>query len=330
MLNFSPKMALFVLVIFPALAAWPADQERGTIVREATLYVLPGSDSARVAQVARGNDVVVLEKTQVNGNQPWFKVFAAVGKGHGMDEDAGRTVDQGHDVTGWLPAPGVITSSTPNGDQIIFGEAVDSERQAEQRGGRKNAAQDAMQLYARVYELFPNSPLAPEALWRAGDIRWQLEKADVMARPSSRELDPDARNPMEEGQLKEVIKKFPHTKWADLAAYELIDNKLCGDWKGLTKCPEKESEIYEKYAHEHPQSPKVAEALYNAAWRQGALADIYKLNNERDKSAKAHKRALDLAQQVLGQNVEGDWKPRTLDLIYKLEQGIPLFGNSSQ
>ena len=41
--------------------------------------------------------------------------------------------------------------------------------------------------------------------------------------------------------MKQVMKKYPGTKWADLAAYHLIDNKLCGDWEALATCPEKET-----------------------------------------------------------------------------------------
>ena len=41
--------------------------------------------------------------------------------------------------------------------------------------------------------------------------------------------------------MKQVIKKFPGTKWADLAAYHLIDNKLCGEWEAQAKCPEMEA-----------------------------------------------------------------------------------------
>ena len=104
-------------------------------------------------------------------------------------------------------------------------------------------------------EYFPTSPLAAEAMYRSADIRWQLEKADVSTRPSSKERESYLREGMEEKYMKEVIKKFPGTKWADLAAFQLIDNKLCGDWQGSSKCPVKESEIYEKYANEHPQSP---------------------------------------------------------------------------
>ena len=45
-----------------------------------------------------------------------------------------------------------------------------------------------------------------------------------------------------------------------LAAFDLLDKKLCGEWEGLPKCPEDESGMYEKYVKEHPTSPKNAEA----------------------------------------------------------------------
>ena len=73
--------------------------------------------------------------------------------------------------------------------------------------------------------------------------------------------------------LPALAKKFPNTKWADLAAFRMLDNKLCGDWLAQSKCPEMESALYEKYVAEHPQSPKAAEALYLAAWRQAALIE---------------------------------------------------------
>ena len=311
---------LFLFLLSLPISGSAADKEHGTVIRQATLYVLPGSNSGKVAQVERGRDLVVLEKTNIDNNQAWLKVFATLVQGE----------EKVREITGWLPAKAVVTTSTPNADQIMFGEAVDSERQAEERGGRKGAAQDAMRLYYRTQEFFPNSPLAGEAMWRAADIRWQLEKSQVMARPSSRELDPDARNPMDDEFMKQIIKKFPHSKWADLAGYEMIDNKLCGEWKGLAKCPEKESDLYEKYAHEHPQSPKAAESLYNAAWRQAALVDIYRINNENDKSANARKKAIALAEEITSRYAEGDWKPRAMDLIYKLQQNVPVYGTSEE
>ncbi|HVG91682.1 MAG TPA: hypothetical protein VNB54_09350 [Alphaproteobacteria bacterium] len=229
---------------------------------------------------------------------------------------ADQEAEVSREVTGWLPAKAVVTGATANGDQIIFGQGVDSERQAEERGGRKGAAEDALRLYSRVAELFPGSPLAAEAMWRAADIRWQLAKTAFVR----------TAKPMEQKYLLAVIAKFPQSKQAELAAYDLLEGQMCQEWRGQAECPLKESAVYEQYAREHPQSPKAAEALYNAAWRQAALTDIYRIENDNAKSEAARKKATALGQQIAGQYPQGDWKPRALDLIYKLEKKIPIYG----
>ena len=99
-----------------------------------------------------------------------------------METDPDQETER--NVTGWIVDKGVITAATPDGDKIIFGEAVDSEAEASRRGGRKGAAQDAMRLYARLAEYFPTSPLAAEAAYRSADIRWQIEAIDAATRPS--------------------------------------------------------------------------------------------------------------------------------------------------
>ncbi len=156
--------------------------------------------------------------------------------------------------------------------------------------------------------------MAGEALYRAADIRWQVDALDVNTRPSARQHNPLLRAQIDEDWMREVIKKFPGTKWADLAAYHLIENKVCGDWGGETKCPEKESEIYEKYVHEHPQSPKAAEALYQAAWRQAALIQMYKDDGNAGRSSGAKNKAIALARQVASQYAQTDWGARAQEL----------------
>ena len=74
-----------------------------------------------------------------------------------------------------------------------------------------------------------------------------------------------------EDAMRQVMKKFAHTKWSELAAFHLLQNKMCGDWQGLPECPEKETQIYLKYATDHPDSPAFSEAMYDAAYRQAAL-----------------------------------------------------------
>jgi len=99
------------------------------------------------------------------------------------EEGATEDEAEGKAITGWVLSRSVVQSTTQDGDRIIFGEAADSEDQASRRRGRRDAAQDALRLYYRIYDLMPASPLAAEALYRAADIRWQIERSDVMTRP---------------------------------------------------------------------------------------------------------------------------------------------------
>jgi len=301
------KVAIAAAVLLSFTAAG-ADVLRGTPIRVGSIYLSPDPSSTKLAEIDRGREVVVLETSR-----DWLHVEAAL-----TEEKI---------ITGWMLDKGVVRASTPNGDRILFGEAADSEDQAGQRRGRRGAAQDAMRLYYRTAEYFPNSPLAGEAMYRSADIRWQMEKADVMARPSAREKDAWMREGMDDEFMKEVIKKFPGTKWADLAAFHLIDNKLCGDWQASSKCPEKESAIYEKYAEDHPQSPAVAEALYDAAWRQSALIEIYKTETQPKKSEEAKGKAVTLAGKAVTQFPQSDWGARAQRLLFMIEQNIPTYGN---
>ena len=88
--------------------------------------------------------------------------------------------------------------------------------------------------------------------------------------------------------MKRVMKLYPGTKFAGMASYELLDNKLCGDWQGLPKCPEMETNLYVKYAQQFPDSPKAPEALYNAVYRQGVLVTMYTVQEEARRAAAPH------------------------------------------
>ena len=296
-----------LLLICPMMAR--ADVIRGSTIRVAPIYLSPDNTSAKLAEIDRGREIIVLE---TSGNE-WIHVEA------NLTEE--RT------VTGWMQNKGLILPSTPDGDKILFGEAVDSEDQASRRNGRHDAAQDAMRLYGEVEELFPQSPLAGEGMYRSADIRWQLEKADVSTLPSAKEQDPNLRNRMNEDYFKKVMKKFPGTKWAALAAFHLIDNKLCGDWQGQSKCPEKEAGFYENYAKDYPQSPIVGEALFQAAYRWSALIEIYKTEDNAKKSEEAKGRALADAQKAVAQAGQSDWGPRAQRLLYMVQTGVPTYGN---
>jgi hypothetical protein len=306
LLTFTCAAVLFLLVLPAALAA-----DRAVLVHEAAIYISPDVHSQPLgAPLEAGIEIAVLEKS----GGGWVKVEP-------IEKSA----------TGWMLDKVLVRADTPGGDQIMFGAAFDAEDRASGlRGARGEAqAKAALRLYRMTTEYFPKSPLAGEAFYRSADIRWQVDREDVMSRASAKMRDPALRAQIDEEQMRQVIKKYPHTKWADLAAYHFIDNKLCGDWEGLSKCPEKESEIYEKYADEHPQSPVAAEALYHAATRRAALIEIYKTEENPKKSDEARKRASEDTQRIVSQYPQaGDWAARARALEFLVEQGVPTYGNA--
>ena len=317
-------LLLTVLIVLGNSLLLAAD--RGTLVREAVIYLSPDTTSNKLAQVERGRELILLDKSR-----NWLHVEALLGLAQTPDpafvlDDE----DQGKTISGWVLDAGVVWPSTPNGDRILFGAAVDSEDEASRRHGRRGAAQDALRLYHRVYDLFPSAPLAAEALYRAADIRWQIDKSDVQSRPSAREKESYLREGIDDRSMKQVMKKFPDTKWAQLAAFHLLDNKLCGDWQGSSKCPDKEADIYEKYVKEHPESPAAPEALYYAASRRAALIEIYRTEEQPKKSDQSKDLAISLAQQLVSKYPQSDWSSRAQTLLFLVQQGVPTYGNAIQ
>lgn len=304
-------LKVWLVVVALAVSALAAD--RGVLVREANIYISPDATAAKLVTAERGREFAVLDKT--NG---WLQIIVEIT----------RPLQETRAVTGWILDKGAVFKNTPNGDQIIFGEAVDSETQASSRGGRKGAAGDARRLYYRVYDYFPQSPLAGEGLYRAADIQWQLDKDDIDSRKSRNSLDEVERPKVDEENMRLVEKKFPHTKWADLATYHRLENKLCGDWQALSKCPEKETEYFLKYAEEHPDSPRVAEALYNAAYRYAALIELYRGEGNAKKSEESAPRAIAVAQRVIAKNASADWNARAQRLIFLVQNKVPVYGNT--
>jgi len=311
---FVQRLAALSLLLSALSIPCVAAIERGIIIREAIIYVAPDPSSAKLSNVGRGREVAVIERAP-----GWANVVATV------ETDPDQETER--NVTGWVVDKGIVTLATPDGDKIIFGEAIDSEAEASRRSGRKGSAQDAMRLYARLAEYFPTSPLAAEAAYRSADIRWQIEAVDASTRPSAKQSDPSLKYQIDDQYMKKMMKKFPGTKWADLAAYRLLDNKTCGEWAAEAKCPELEASLYMKYADDHPQSPKTPEALYKAAWRYSALIVIYKSNNDGKKAAESTTRATATAKRVMTQFPDNnDWSTRAERLLYMVQSNIPTYG----
>ena len=315
---------------FPAPAQKKPQQQgkplagpRATPLRITVLYVAPDLSSQKVDRVQIGREMVVAEK-----NGPWLRVYANTDIEEIRGKDA--PIFDAHDipppVSGWMESKGIVIETTPNGDQILFGEAANQEALASDPRGPANAAQSARLLYRRLTEMFPQSPLVPTAAWRAADIQWQIEKADVSTRPSSKDRDPDMREQLDEDELKKIIKFYPRTREADFAAFELLDNKLCGDWQGQPKCPIREAELYEKYAAEFPDGPRTAQALYLAVYRLAVLHDMFAADGSDKKADEAHNHAKEILKHLTDKFPQSDYTARAAAIVFKLDQGVPVYG----
>jgi outer membrane protein assembly factor BamD (BamD/ComL family) len=296
---------------------------RATVLHEATVYVASDAGSQKVSLVAPGHEVVVVERSS-----PWVKVFANTD----VQEDPEDKPEFGDEAaptpaSGWIRDKGVVGPTTPNGDVILYGAAANLEDAATKPNAPKDAAMEAHLLYRRVAEYFPQSTFAPEAAWRSADIRWQLEKRDISTLPSAKEQDATLRPKIFEGEMKKITKNYPGSKYAAMAAFEMLDNKLCGDWQGLPKCPEMEAEQYEKYAKQFPDGPRTAEALYNAIYREATVVTMYTVQEDKKKADAAAAKTQSLAGDMKAKFPQTDYTARAVSIAYKVQQGIAIYGN---
>jgi hypothetical protein len=298
---------------------------RATLVHPAIVYVSPDDDAQHISEVLPGHEVVVTDH-----NGAWVRVFANTEKGDEQsdtDKPEFGADDEPAPESGWIKDKGIVTPATVDGDEILFGTAANLEELAAEPHAPKDAAAEAHLLYRRVAQYFPNSPLAAEAAYRSADVRWQLDKADISTLPSAKEQEAYLRPQIYEGEIQKVIKTYPTTKFAALAAWDLIDNKLCGDWQGLPKCPEMEAGLYERYADRYPDSPKAPQALYEATYREGVLVEMYLVQDDKKRSEQAAANVQGLANAMKQKYPQSEYAARAASIAYRVQQHIPVYGN---
>jgi len=300
---------------------------RATVVHPAIVYVSAEDNASHLSEVLPGHEVVVMEH-----NGAWVRVFANTDvqddQGEGDKPEFG-TDENTTPESGWIKDKGVVNAGTPNGDAILFGTAANFEAMASQPHAPKDAAEEARLLYRRVAEYFPGSPLAAEAQYRSADIRWQMNSADIKTLPSAKEQEAYLRPQIYDGEMKKIIKQYPGSKYAALAEWDMIDNKLCGDWQGLPKCPEMETGLYQKYADKYPDSPKAPQALYEAVYRQGVLVSMFGEDDKR-RAQQAAANVQALANAMKQKYPQSDYTARAASIAYRVQQDLPIYGNDRE
>ncbi len=324
------SLAALLVLTLPALAQRgpdPRTSPKATVIRNTTIYLNASTDTDKLGAITPGREMAILEHS---GH--WYRVYANTDIETVRAEDQAVFSDKApaQPISGWVEDQSVVAGDTPDGEAILFGEAISAEQTASGPHPAASAAVDARRLYRMSAELFPNGTRAAEALWRSADIRWQLQKADAADLPSSHEKENYLRQLPDESEMKRIEKYFPGSKWASFAAYELIDNKLCGDWQGSEKCPEKEATYYAEFADKYPDSPRAAQALYEAAWRLACAGDMWGADNDGKRADDDRRHSVDTAQHLLTKYGSTDYAARGAGLVYKVEHAIPIYGSDRE
>ncbi len=306
----------------------PRNGTLATVVREASLYANPDDTSGGpIADILPGRELVVVER-----NGKWLRVFANtdVPDTRVADRPVFGSETEAQPISGWITDKGIVDINTQRGDEILFGSADNLEQQAAVPDPPPHVAEEARLLYRRIVTMYPQSQWVAEAMYRAADIRWQIQKADAASLPSAHEKANYLREQMDEDEMRKVMKYFPGTKWAAMAAFDLIDNKLCGDWQGSEKCPEQETSYYMKFVDEYPDSSNAPEALYDAVWRQAAAGDMWAADGDGKRADEDRRNAKGIFDRLQQKYPQSPYTARAASLLYKVDQGIPVYGSSRE
>lgn len=280
----------------PAINPTPLSPAKAVGVHLETIYISPDPSSAVVGEVQPGQEVVILRLAH-----GYAQVFA------------GRS--------GWMRNQGFVLLSDPAAPAVLFGAADTLQQRAEQYSGEEKTAKNAARLYYQVYNQFPQSFRAAEALYRAAEITWQLDTAGLPPNSNNEDYQlPSTR------LLREVVGKFPKTQWAARAEYlHLREQMTCGDWVTQPKCLGKEIGRLRGYWKRYPDGPLAAEAAFGILYRQAAAVHIYNRPGPHHDSGKARdyrRKAFNSIADLQRRWPRSDWAARAALISYDLRQHI--------
>jgi hypothetical protein len=155
---------------------------RATALRVTMLYITPSTSAQKVDKLQIGREMVVAEKSGA-----WLRVYinTDIAEQHSDKDEPWVGGDAATPpISGWIEAKGVVEETMPNGDQMLMGAAANEEAEASESARSRPTQRKARACsIGGLVEMFPNSPLAPDAMWRAADIQWQIQKSDFSALP---------------------------------------------------------------------------------------------------------------------------------------------------
>ena len=133
---------------------------------------------------------------------------------------------------------------------------------------------------------------------------------------------------MDEDELKKVIKYLsahPPGRLRRLRTASTTSSAATG--RASQSAPRRNPRYYEKYAAEHPDGPRTAQALYQAVYRQAVLTDMYAADGNDKKSRRGPQPRPRPRRAGSKTSFRSRTTPaRAAALVYKLDQGVPVYG----
>jgi hypothetical protein len=317
-----PALALFAAAFFAVAPIASAQAQRATLVHEESIRVSPAADAAKLGEAGRGHELVILDTSR-----DWTQVEAIIREPK-KDADEDDPQSEGKTITGWLPNKALVNQTTQTATRLFSAKPPTPKTRPAAAAAAATPRKTPCGSTTASTICFP-SPLAAEGLYRAADIRWQIERSDVLTRPSARERDSYMRGQIDEQWMKLVVKKFPGTKWADMAAFHLSKTNFAATGRARQSVQKKKPRCTRNMRKSTSSLPSAPEALYQAAWRRSALVEIYKTEANQKKADEAKTRSLELTQRIISQYGQSDWALRAQSLMFYIQQGVPTFGNTT-
>jgi len=115
-----------------------------------------------------------------------------------------------------MQSKGVVVENTPNGDQILMGEAANQESLASDPRGPANAARSARLLYRRLSRCSPRRRWPRRPPGEPPTIYGKSRRPTPPTAPPPTRKEAYLRDQMDEDELHKCSSTTPNTKWARL------------------------------------------------------------------------------------------------------------------
>ncbi len=91
-----------------------------------------------------------------------------------------------------------------------------------------------------------------------------------------------------------------------------------------------ETGLYLKYADKYPNGPKAAEALYDAAFRQGSLVTMYQVDENKRKGDSAAANCASIVARMQKDYPTSDYTQRAASIAFRVAQGLSIYGSDRE